>query len=193
MEEKTKENAKCVGKYDDSLVDACEELKKYKAKGENVFVYYQDKKLYSTDSVDEWYNQVAGQAESEYKASLLIPEWLKRGKKIIPKALHEDYEKSLKAGIQNKNPIELMENTLEVIECLHNDDMHLLDARDIYKKSNNDIQAEKTELSMILKYSERGASFVEKFRDSFKVKVLDRGIDRARNQWAELNAKQFGE
>lgn len=193
MEQKTQENAKCVGKFDDFLVDACEELKKYKTKGENVFVYYQGEKLYSLDSVDDWYKKVKGQTEAEYKATLKIPDWLKRGKRVIPKALHEDFEKYLNAAIKNNNPTELMDNTLDVIECLHDDDKHLLDAKDIYKKSNNDNKAEKTELSMILKFREKGASFVEKFRDDFKVKVLDRGIEKSRKQWVELNSKQFGE
>lgn len=125
---KYEETAELVEDYQSNLDDKIETLRKHKIKGENVYVLFHGKKLYSmTDDVESCYMKTLGKSREEVMAEIeedrkkyqeeryekgvayldKMQDRIKKGKELLPKPRHQAWEDVL---------MEMFDNGIVLIE-----------------------------------------------------------------------------
>lgn len=134
----TRDNAVKLDGYLGDIDNAVKMLQEYQARGESVYVEFNGHKLYSADiTLDGAYKEITGQTKAEFdkvqeewlenyrkeqaekkeQAEQRIPEWLKRGEKLISADKKEMWEKYVKQSAQSKFYLGAdVESALEIME-----------------------------------------------------------------------------
>ena len=178
-EEEIKKTAvEAEGAYN-TLDEAVSALEAYKRMGDNVYINFSDKKLYSLlDDRDSCYTKVTGEdyetytghleeeernfrierLQDELEALKKIPDWQRRGYALIYPQQKKEWDKCVKARASDLYFGSDLENALEIMESLAKDgDMEK--AYQIYQDANHSGMSASVVISIVASFSDKGTQF----------------------------------
>lgn len=166
--------------YGSTLDNAAAELAEQKKKGNNVYIDFNGKKIYSMlDDVDSCYQKVCGCTKAEFEerqrkwheeyearekiekaeAEAKIPEWIEKGKKYIYPQRILNWKECVPIRAGDLYHGRDLDNALDIMELLENGGS-IEEARQMIESQGHSGASYGIVRSMILTFSKRGPEFV---------------------------------
>ena len=167
--------------YFGNLDKAIEVLKEAQGKGENIYINFNNHKLYSADiTTDSAYLEVTGktkegfekdraefmkkwdekEAAEKAEAKQKVPQWVERGKEFIYPEKIADWEKCVTARAGDLYHGAELDSALEVMKAIHNG-ASLDEAKEILDSHDHSGASYGMTRSIICHFSEKGPEFWE--------------------------------
>ena len=163
-------------------------LIEYRQRGENVYCDFNGHILHSRNiTVDSGYLEVTGYTKEDYEAKLKemmdarkirmqkeakqalerIPEWIERGRAIIPSEKYDEWAECVNARANDLYHGDDLEQALEIMEMLHRQ-CPISDAISKLEQQNNSAISYNVVCSIIYTFSERSAEFFRCIHPEFE-------------------------
>ena len=181
MDKMSRENARKIEFYGNTLEQCVEALLKYQRRGESVVVSFNGHDLYSSDvTMDGAYQEVLGstkeefdrkqeewrkeykekQAREEAKAKAQIPSWLERGSNLIYPERAEEWKKCVEARASDLYHGLDLNAAIEIMEMLENG-ATLDEAKEVLDGQDHSGASYGMVRNIIFSFSKQGPEFFE--------------------------------